>query len=289
VLFGSTMLASRFSVGQFAPMTYVGIRLALASFAHVLIFVFGGEKRRWPRGRELWWRSAVLGIFGTVFPMNFITTSLQFQSSGVTSMLVTLGPAVTVIFAHFLLDDESLTARKIFGVVMALSGAVLMLALGESGLPDVGAANPVGYQLVFAAMISSSAATIFARKTMGGFEPLQVASIRMWTAAAVTVPLSLVFFGFDLCGVNTQGWLATGWAAVTGTFLAMLLSFTIIQRFGATASAMPGYVIPVVAGIGGWLLLGEELTWGIASGMALIFGGIVLINHQRRRPKEIVV
>ena len=287
-LFGSTLLASRFGVGQFAPLTYVGLRLILAGTAHALIFLLS-KKSDWPRGRVLWRRASLLAVFGTVIPMNLIVIALLFQSSGVTSMLITLNPAFTVVLAHFLLEDESLNRRKGIGVLLALSGALLMLALGETGLPDVTAANPLGYLLVFGAMISSSLATIYARRSMQQFEALEVASIRMWVAALIVMPLSLLIYGFEVAEVDTQGWFALGWAAVTGTFLAMMLSFYIIQRFGATASAMTGYIIPVVASIGGILLLGEQFTWGMALGMVLILGGIILINQRRTRPKEIVV
>ncbi|MEJ2756909.1 MAG: hypothetical protein P8046_00375, partial [Anaerolineales bacterium] len=57
--FGSTVLASRFSVGQFASMTYVGLRLSLAAIAFVLLYLFSFQGRTWPRGRQLWRYSAI--------------------------------------------------------------------------------------------------------------------------------------------------------------------------------------------------------------------------------------
>ncbi len=277
--FGSTVLASRFSVGQFAPMTYVGLRLALAAGAHALFYLFSFQGKRWPRGRQLWLHAAFLAVFGTVIPMNFIVTSLQYQSSGVTSMLITLNPAITVVLANFFLEDERLNRRKILGVLIALSGAVLMLSLGESGLPDVVRVNPVGYLLVFTAMLSTSSATIFARKNMRAMDSFDVSSIRMWIAAVVVLPLSFLLVGFDLSMVNGEGYFALGWAALAGTFLGMMTSFYITKRFGATASSMTAYVIPVVATLGGALMLDEKITWGIVTGMVLIIGGIALINR----------
>ena len=204
-------------------------------------------------------------------------------------MLITLSPAITVVLAHFFLEDEQLTTRKGIGVLLALSGAILMLALGETGLPDVSKANPIGYLVVFISMLSTSTTTIFARKKLQGFDPLDVASIRMWVAGAVVMPLSLLLVGFDLSRVNTQGWMVFGWAMLVGTVLAQLLSFYVIQRFGATASAMTSYVMPVVVSIGGALLLDEQFTWGMGGSMVLILSGILLINRRRKRVKEIVV
>ncbi|MFN2145254.1 MAG: EamA family transporter [Anaerolineales bacterium] len=89
--------------------------------------------------------------------------------------------------------------------------------------------------------------------------------------------------------MNTEGWMVFGWATLVGTVLAQLLSFYVIQRFGATSSAMTSYILPVVVSIGGALLLGEKITGGMGGAMTLIFLGILLINRRRKRPKEIVV
>ena len=63
----------------------------------------------------------------------------------------------------------------------------------------------------------------------------------------------------------------------------MIVSFYIVKRFGATASAMTAYVIPVVASIGGYLLLDETITLGMVGGMVLIVMGIALINQREEQ------
>lgn len=282
ILFGTTLVASRFAVGQFLPITYIGLRLVLASLGHVAIYAFF-RRRRWPTGSVLWRRSAVIGIFATAIPMTAIVSSLQFQSSGLTAVLITTSPAITVLMAHFFLPDEPLTRRKGLGILLALSGALLLAIRGESGLPDVSQASPIGYGLVLVAMVSASGATIYTRLYMRDLDALDVASVRMWVAAAAVMPLSLLLVGFDLDNVTSQGYTALLYAALIGTFSGMMLAFYNIQRFGATASAMTSYVIPIVAGIAGVLLLGETITKFMAIGMALIIAGIALIN-QRSQP-----
>jgi drug/metabolite transporter (DMT)-like permease len=283
-LFGTTMLASRFSVGQYHPLTYIGIRLTLAAIGQLGVYVLG--RRILPKDSELWKRSILLGIFGTAIPMSMMVSSLQYQSSGITAVLITLGPAITVLMAHFALEDENVDRRKTFGILLALSGAVLLVLLGESGLPDVTRANPLGYALVFFAMISGSASTIYARKYMREMDSYDVSSVRMLTAALVVFPLSLLVAGFDLSAVDNRGYFALGYATLTGTFAGSLIGFVVIKRFGATVSAMVAYVIPIVASIGGMLLLDERITLGMLGGMALIMLGLALIN--RRGPQVVV-
>ena len=65
-LFGSTLVASRFSVGQFQPSTYIGLRLSLAGTAHLLTYARVGGRFRWPRDGRLWRRAVLLGVLGTI-------------------------------------------------------------------------------------------------------------------------------------------------------------------------------------------------------------------------------
>ncbi len=278
-LFGSTLIASRFAVGQFESTTYIWLRMALATLGHVAIYAFSA-RRSWPRDPVLWRRAALLGIMAPAIPMTAIVTSLNYQSSGVTSMLLTTGPAFTVLMAHFALPDERLTWRKTLGVTLALGGALLMAVLGESGLPDVSRASPVGYILVLGAMLFSGIATIYSRTALQPYDAIDVASIRMLAATLIITPLSLLTVGFDLSRVTTPGYLALLWAALTGTFGGLLMAFYIVQRFGATTSTLVTYIIPIVASIGGVLLLDETITPGMLAGMALILAGITQLNER---------
>ncbi|MCP5099577.1 MAG: DMT family transporter [Chloroflexi bacterium] len=283
LLFGSTLVASRFSVGQFHPTTYIGLRLTIAGLSHVFIYMLVNQRYKWPTNRRLWLHGTIVGVMGTAVPMTFIVSSLQYLSSGIASILITTGPAITVIMAHLWLPDESLTKRKGAGVILALGGTMLLAARGESGIAGSGRANMIGYVMIITAVIFASAMTIYIRKYMRQYESFDVASIRMFVATLVVMPLSILFVGFDMQSVDSQGVMALVYAALIGTFGGLLLSVYNIKRFGATAAAMTAYVIPIVAGIGGVFFLDEQITLFMFIGMALIVAGIATIN-QRRQP-----
>jgi len=223
--FGSTLVVSRFSVGQFHPTTYIGLRMIIATLACGVVYIVASKRYKWPTNPRLWGHAALLGVFGTAIPMTSIVTSMVYQSSGVTAILLTTGPAVTVIMAHFSLPDESLNLKKGIGVALALGGALLLTIRGENGLPDVQQASFIGYGLVFLAMFFSSAMTIYARKYMRQFDSFQVTTIRLLTAGLVVMPLSVIFAGASLQNVNTQGYLALVYAALVGTFSGFFLAF----------------------------------------------------------------
>lgn len=278
LFFGTTLVVSRFSVGQFKPLTYVELRFLIAGFCYIPIYALS-PGRSLPKDRRVWMHASVLGVFSTAIPMTFIVSSLQFQSSGLTALLLTVGPALTLIMAHFLLPDERLTPRKIIGVSLAVGGASLLVILGESGLPDISRANPMGYVLVLGAVTIASAMTIYARKYMSDLDAFEVGSVRMWAAAIFILPISLLIAGFDLRSVTLEGYAALLYAALIGTFSGMLLAFYNIKRFGATASAMTANLIPLVAIIFGALFLGETITPGMLVGMVLIISGLAVLNQ----------
>jgi drug/metabolite transporter (DMT)-like permease len=283
-LFGSTLIASRFSVGQFHPVTYLGLRAVLASLSYGTVYVLSHRHRVWPTDPHLWRHAIVLGILGTTVPMVCIVSSLQYLSSGVVAILITTGPAMTVLLAHLFLTDESLTRRKGVGIFLALGGALLIAVRGENGLAEVSQANPLGYGLVFLALIFSSAMSIYARKFMRHFDSFDVASIRMLVAMLAIMPITILFVGIDLQSVNGQGYFALVYAALVGNFGGMFFAFYNVKHFGATAAAMTDYIIPVVAGLGGVLILGEQITISMVMGMGFIALGIALINQRRRAP-----
>jgi drug/metabolite transporter (DMT)-like permease len=278
-LFGSSAVASRFLLGQYDPIAYTAVRLSLAAGGYLIIYLLRIRGRRWPKDRELWKRGSLMGILGDALPVLFIVSSLQYQSSGVTSTLVTIFPVVVVILAHFFLPDEPLTRRKIIGVVLAMSGAVLMAVLGETGLSDTGHRSQVGYLLILGAAITVGASTIYARKYLAEYDTMDTVSIRLFSAALFTIPLALLFEGFDLSRVTSTGYLITLYASFI-FFVGFFLGFFVLQRFGATISAMSSYVPPIVASIGGMLLLNEQITNGMLAGMALIIIGVAIINSR---------
>jgi drug/metabolite transporter (DMT)-like permease len=277
--FGSSLIASRFAIGQFSPITFVNLRLLLASICFLLIYALD-RRRAWPRDGRLWKHGVVLGVVSTAVPMLAFVMALQYLSSGVTSVLNTSGPALTIILAHFFLPDESLTQRKSVGVALAFAGAILLALRGESGLTAVEQANPLGYILVLIGLVSVSGSTVYTRKYARDLSSFDITSSQIFIGTLVLLPITLSQGSFDLSEVNGQGYFALVYGSIIGAVMAFLMFFYLISRFGATATAMVPYIVPVVATLGGVLLLDETLTWGTVMGMLIIGLGIAILNSQ---------
>ncbi|MCY3831676.1 MAG: DMT family transporter [Chloroflexi bacterium] len=279
--FGSSLVVSRFSVSQFEPTTYIGIRMIISSLLALAVYSLA-TGRRLPRDPELWKRASLLGVFGTAIPMTCVVTSLQYLSSGVASLLLATGPALTVLLANFLLPEEALNRRQVLGVSLAMGGALLLALSGENGLPDAAEAAPIGYLLTIFGTVSGSLMVIYARKRLREYDAYDVGSIRIFTTALTVMSFSLLTVGFDGSAVDGAGLLALCYSALVGTFLGLLLSFYNVKRFGATPAMMTTYIIPIVAGIGGAVFLGEVISSTMLVGMIIIISGIALLQEFRK-------
>lgn len=279
IFLGTTLTISRFGITQFNPAIYVGFRVFLASLFYLLIYLLFNNKMPWPKSLHLWFHASMFGIFGTALPMTAIVVSLQYLSSGVAAILLTLNPAFTVIWLHFTLKDEPLTFRKIVGITISLGGALMIVIKGETGLNDIENVRYYGYLLLFIAVASSSGMTVYARKFLKGYESVHVSSIRMFSTTLAVLPISVIIVGIDLSTVNHQGYLSLIYAAI-GTIIAMFLAFYNIKHFGATAAATAQYLVPVVGCIGGVLLLGEHITINMIIGIIIIAIGIGISNQK---------
>ncbi len=279
LMFGSTLIASRFSTGQFATPTYIAARLTIVSLFYIVIYLVSA-KRTWPTDRALWAHSALVGVIATGISMNLVVGALVYLSSGLTSLLITLNPPLVVLAARFFLPEESLNRTQMLGVGLAMLGGFVMAWRGETGLTVASDDAWIGYLFVSGSLLIGTWQRIHVRKYMRHFDSFQVASVRMWFAAVAGIIISWLFVGFDFSRVQLSGYGVLIYASIAGTFLGLMFSLYNTQRFGATTAAMTSYIIPIVTTIGGILILDETFTSVMAIGMILIFSGLLLVQRK---------
>ena len=280
--FGSSLISSRFALGQFSALTFVFFRLLVASACFLIVYAVNRKNRPWPTNVTLWRHGFILGITSTAVPMFSFVSALNYLSSGVTSIINTTGPALTVVLAHFLLTSESLTKRKIVGVALAFGGALMLALRGETGLGAAGGANPLGYIFVLVGLLCVSGSTIYVRKYAQDMDSFDLTSSQIFFAAIFLLPIILFSGGFEVNNLNGQGVFALAYGGIIGTVAAFWMFYYSVRRFGAIAGAMIPYVVPVAATLGGVIVLGEKITMGTLIGMGIIALGVTVINSRKR-------
>ena len=280
LFWGTNIVASRFGIGEFEPLFFIALRLSIATLFFVPFLFFTG--RGLPKETAVWRTAIISGIIGVSIPMTTFILSLQYQSSGVTSILLTLAPVFIVIAAHFLLPDEKMTRNKGLGVALALAGTIFLALRGESGLAGVGRANPLGFGLIMIGLLSETMNAIYVRRRMRNMDTMTVTAIRLGVGALILTTATLLTTDISFANITPAGYFSLGYAAIIGALGGQFMAFYVMRRFGATTFSLTAYLIPVVATLMGVFVLDEIVTWGMLVGVVMIGGGVYLISVRKK-------
>ena len=275
--FGTSLVVSRFSLGQFHPVVYVALRLPLA--AAIALVWTRLKNGRFPSSQKLWLHGIVVGLFSTAAPMLLFMLALQYQSSGVTALFITLTPIASMLIGHIRLHDEPMTARRVIGSVIAFAGCGLLLLSGETGL---GVSHWEGFVLVLGGVVCQGFGIVHLRKHLSDENSLEVAVVRLTVATVIVVPIAAIFVGFDFSRVMWTGVAALSYGTIFGTLLGFVLYSFLVVRFGPAKATQTEYLVPVFATIAGAIFLDERITLVMVVGMLITFAGLAIVT--RRTP-----
>jgi drug/metabolite transporter (DMT)-like permease len=287
---GSSYLFIKIGVETLTPFTLVAGRLAIG--AGVLALVMRIARQPLPRQQSVYWHLAVVALLGIVIPFSLISWGEQTIDSGLAAILNGTVPLFAIVLAALVLADEPITVNRLVGLVVGFAGVVLLTAPGlregfDGSLP--------GQLALIGASISYGAAGVYARRTVRGVPALTSAFLEVGFAFVITVALAAAFGGPWATNVDGGTVLSVAWLGLIGSGLAFLAFFYLLDRWGATRTALVAYLLPVVGIALGVLVLQESVTLPMLGGTALIIGGIALANsrfgHRRllgRSPAEVV-
>lgn len=271
VLWGGSFFLIKIALKQMLPLTLVFSRVSLAAIVLTAFVFLNGQ--RMPISPLVWRDFLVMGALNNLIPFCLIVWGETQIDSSLAAILNATTPVFTVVLAHFWTQDEQLTPNRLVGVLLGLSGVVVLI--GPEVLHELSLHSLGQVAIVFAAF-AYGCAGIYGRRFKAF--PSTVAAAGMLTGTTVMMlPLVLVEHPWTL------SFSATTWGAVLGlslfsTAIAYLLYFRILAVAGATNLLLVTFLIPISALVLGVFLLGEQLHWGEFVGMALIFAGLAAID-----------
>lgn len=258
--------------------TVIGVRLGVASLA-VVAFALIVQRRI---SRQTWLHGAFIGIprIG-IAPVLFIA-SLQHVSAGIEAILITLIPVTTAVMAWLFLGEPQTRAQQT-GFIVALSGGLLIILSGESGL-GAGEGNPlVGGALALGGVVFASISGVVARRYSPRHDTASLAVPMFITGGTFAFLAAFIFRDFDPSSLDAPLWallIALGLGSTLLPFVATLYAakFTTAARVSLVA-----YVAPIISLIGGVVILDEVITVPIVIGGILAIAGVFLAGSGSRR------
>ena len=278
-----------------APLTIVAMRTLFAGV--LLAVVLLARRGRLPLHWNLWKRMIFLGATNIVIPFALIAWGQQYIPSGMASILNAMVPLFTIMLAAVALADEHITAAKIGGLGIGFVGVVVLAlpSIEAAGADENAALAVAGMLAVAAAGVFYAIASVYTRRRVTGMPiieqpdgtrraplPVEISLGSTVTAFAMVTVLALLFErpegGLLAIPESALGWVGLVWLGALGTGLADLLFVRVLERWGATRATLVTYVIPIVAIVLGFIVLGERLRPLELVGAALIIAGVVLVN-----------
>ena len=278
-LWGGSFFFARIAVADIPPLALVLYRVSIAAIVLHLWLRFRGISFAPVLAKPV--SFLCLALLNNVIPFSLIFTGQTEIGAGLASVFYATTPLWTIVVANLLTADEKLSAAKLVGVGLGITGAAVMI--GPGLLSNLG--GPVWAKIaVIGAAISYAFAVVYAKR-FKDISPTVIATGQLTAATVVMMPIVFLFHNpAEIITSNVPIWMAVLALAVFTTAFAFVLYFKLIASAGATNASLVTLLVPVSAIILGAVFLDERLEPFELAGMALIMASLIIIDggaHER--------
>lgn len=273
-LWGLSFPAIEVGLTALPPVLFAATRYDIA--AVLLLGYAAVAARDWrPRTRRDVFAVVAGGVF-LVAGNSLLFVGQQFTTGGVASIIYSLIPILTTVFARAFLPSERLSAWGLAGILLGLIGVGLIVRPDPSNLL---AADVVGKGAVLAAAVSVSLGSVLVRRADPSLNDVAFTGWAMAAGAVILHTASAAAGESVPLDVSTAVVVALVYLAVFATGAAFLIYFLLLGRWGPLRVNLVSYLVPVVATLGGAVLLDEPITAFTVAGFLIILAGFALLNR----------
>jgi len=248
------------AVSAMSPMAVLVFRFGLAGM------ILSGwaliSRVTWPTGRTLA-HVLVAGLLTNALQFICLYLALLHGAPAVLgAVIISMNPVVTAVLATMFLG-EGMTWTRVGALIL---GVLAVLAACAGRLIAVGRVDTV-VLLLLVALLAISTGGVYQQRFCTGVDFRATAALQNGVALLPVAVLATVM-PFTVA----DPWKAAGAVAAVvllNATLCMTLYVRAINNFGAAAVAMLFAVIPAVAGLLSWLMLGQRPDIGIAIGLVV--------------------
>ncbi|MGH8373286.1 MAG: DMT family transporter [Gammaproteobacteria bacterium] len=245
------------------PASFTSIRLASGALV-LWLFVRFQNRHKTPGGN--WLSAAALFLYAAAFSFAYISLP-----AGIGALLLFGAVQVTMIVAG-LRAGERLSLRQTGGLALALIGLVVLLRPGLTAPPVAGSI------LMLTAGIAWGIYSLRGRRSG---DPVIATAGNFLRAAPIAIVLSLLLI--MRTNLDPMGILYALLSGALTSGVGYVAWYAALRGMTATGAAIVQLSVPVIAALGGILLLGETLTLRLVLASLAILGGIALAVARRNR------
>lgn len=283
VFFGGTFVAAKVGQAYVPPLLLVAFRFDIAALLLLGYVLLTTPQAEWlPRTRGDLAGILAAGVFAIGLANGLLFVGQGSVTSGVGAILFALVPIFTPLFASGLLGDEQLSTAGVVGTLVGLVGVGLVIDIRPATVLETFDGGAV---IVLAGAVSLALGTVLIRRA----DTTLSSTVRTaWALPVSAVLLHALSIGAGE-SVAAVEWtlgavVALAYLSIFAGAVAYICYFGLVDAVGATQSSLVFYASPVVATLGGWLLLGESLSATTITGFGVVVIGFVILGHESLTP-----
>ena len=274
-IWAMNFIATKIVLKEVPAALLSGFRICWAAIFLIPVYFWAAKKqgRTWTSSEAF--RMSLLGIVGIALNQAFFILGLARTTVSHAAFIFGTVP-LAVLFLSSYFGIESISKRKILGIVVALAGVGVLQARSAAvaGPTVAGDLFILGSALTFACYI------VFGKSNVVRFGPFIPTTFAFFAGAIVMLPMTIYLArDFDFTQVTARAWGGMLYMALGSSVVASLLYYYVLGHLPASRVSSFSYLQPLMASTLGITLLGEPLTAALIAGGTLILGGVLLTER----------
>ncbi|MAD75927.1 MAG: EamA family transporter [Rheinheimera sp.] len=212
-----------------------------------------------------WLSAMALFVYAAGFSLAYISLSAA------TGALLLFGAVQATMIGYGIYAGERVRKWQLAGLLLALGGLLVMLLPGLSAPPLQGAIL----------MLSAGVAWgIYSLCGKGAGDPTGVTTGNFLRAVPITLAMSLLTLNSITLDMAGFGYAVASGALMSG--LGYAIWYRVLPALRATSAATVQLSVPVIAALGGIIILNEPVTVRLLVASVAILGGIALVMNKEK-------
>jgi len=258
------------------PFGFILLRVSGALLLFLLFHkIFSTEKVE----KKDFLKLAICGLFGVAINQLLFFKGLNITTPINAAIIMTSNPILVLLFATFMIK-ESITGKKLAGIVIGITGAVLLIAFGKN--LSFGSATFSGDLLILINSTSYGIYLVLVKPLMAKYSPLTV--IKWVFSFGFLYVLPFGFMEFTQINWNAMPlniWMSVLFVVIATTFIAYLLNIYALKHASPTIVSYYVYLQPLLATAIALFLSKDELSLIKIVSAIFIFTGVYLVSSSK--------
>jgi len=274
ILWSGGYSIAKLGIRHAEPLTFLALRYAavliiLAPFAIAM-------KPAWPTKPAQWLHIAFVGflIQGVYFGLCYLAFNAG-ASAGTVAIIVCLQPILVGLIAPYF-ARERVSALRWLGLVLGLAGAATVI-LGQSA---VKAESIFGILCSIGALIGITAGTLWEKRFGVSHHPIVSNMVQYVAGLASTLPLALATETLAVDWTSPEFYASFAYLVIANSLISMTLLLAMIRAGEVSRVSSLFYLVPPVAALMAWPILGEAMPPLAWLGMGIAAIGVAIASRR---------